>query len=120
MSKQYRWCEASGPVAHPDGSGKMLDSYDELVSGDGWAALAELGFVEEAGSSTPKAAVKAVPAPEPAPEATPEPAKDPAAGATKTVGEMMSEAAAKSDEEPVSVAGQAKKAASKRKSKKKK
>jgi hypothetical protein len=93
----------------------MLDSYDELVSGDGWAALAELGYVEEAGGSAPKAAVKAAPAP----EAKPEPSKDPAAGATKTVGEMMSQAAAKSDEEPVSIAGQAKKAASKRKSKKK-
>jgi hypothetical protein len=94
----------------------MLDSYDELVSGDGWAALAELGFVEEVSGSAPKAAIKAVPAPEP----TPEPEKDPAAGATKTVGEMVSEAAAKSDEEPASVAGQAAKVLSKRKSKKKK
>ena len=122
MSKQYRWCEASGPVPYPDDSHRMLDSYDELVSGDGWAALAELGFVEEVGDApAKKAAKKAKPAPEPTPLPAAESAAEEepvAAASSKTVPEMVAEAAAKSDEEPATVSGQAKKVLSRRKNKK--
>jgi hypothetical protein len=100
----------------------MLDSYDVLVSGEGWAELAELGFVEEV-KDAPKAKKAAPPAPaaEPAPlpEADPVTEEKPAsAGANKTVTEMAREAAANSDEEPATVQGKAKKVLSKRKSKK--
>ena len=152
MSKRYRWCEASGPVPYPDDSGRMLDNYDELVEGDGWAALAELGFVEEVDEPVKKAKAKAKPKkkatsmPEPtpfpdppplpetlpeatpAPEPEPEPASEPEAKAEpevdssraetakhRTVGEMASEAAANSTDEPTTVTGQAKKVLSKRK-----
>jgi hypothetical protein len=93
----------------------MLDSYDVLVSGEGWAELAELGFVEEVGDAPKKAA----PAPIPLPEAEPTTEEKPAsAGANKTVSEMAREAAANSDEEPATVQGKAKKVLSKRKAKK--
>ena len=118
MSKQYRWCENAGAVAYPDDSHRMLDSYDELVSGEGWAALAELGFVEEVGDA-PKKAAKATPAPAPLPETELTAEEKPAsAGANKTVNEMAREAAANSDEEPATVQGKAKKVLSKRKAKK--
>ena len=127
MSKQYRWCEAAGPVPYPNDPTRMLDSYDGLVSGDGWAELAELGFVEEVKSSAkPK---KAAPAPAKKPTAEkPKPVakkpaaekSKPAAAGKKTVGELVKEAAAKSKGEPATVAGQAKKAISKRKTEKKK
>lgn len=120
MSKQYRWCENSGAVAYPDDSHRMLDSYDVLVSGPGWAELAELGFVEEVGDApAAKAEKKPAPAanPEPLPvvDAEPEAEEKPAAGSNKTVSEMAREAAADSDEEPSTVMGKAKKVLSKRK-----
>ena len=152
MNKQYRWCERSGPVPYPSDASRMLDGYDELVSGEGWAELAELGFVEEvepleepkkvaaklksvpAPESEPKSAkkpkkkpkkvaakpepVKSEPAaaPEPLPEAPPAPVieKPAAGGLKKTVGEMVSEALSKSKDEPASVADQAQKVLSKR------
>jgi hypothetical protein len=102
----------------------MLDSYDVLVSGEGWAELAELGFVEEvADAPAKKAAKKPTPMPEAEPAPLPEPEaeaeeKPAAAGANKTVSEMAREAAANSDEEPATVSGKAKKVLSKRKAKK--
>ncbi len=142
MGKQYRWCEAAGPVPYPNDPTRMLDGYDELVSGDGWAELAELGFVEEVKSSAKpkKAASPPTPKPMPLPLPPKKPvvekpkpaakkpivekpkpaAKKPAAAGKKTVGELVKEVAAKSKEEPATVAGQAKKAASRRKEKKKK
>jgi hypothetical protein len=118
MSKQYRWCEASGPVPYPDDSHRMLDSYDVLVSGDGWADLAALGFVEEVtGKPGKKAAPKLPPAPEPLPEPAAE-EKPAGAGANKTVGEMVAKAAETAT--PIDVAGEAEKVASRKKSKGKK
>ncbi len=134
MSKQYRWCEAAGRVPFPNEPTRFLDSYDELVSGDGWAEIAELGFVEEVAAKPKKAAAKPKSKPAPKPVPVPPPLPEPVAevpvapaapvvevpaakedSSNKTVGQMVREAAAKSKSEPASVTGQARKVLSKRK-----
>ena len=94
MRKTYQKAENSGPVPYPDGSGKMLNA-GEVVTGEEWEPLAELGFVVaiDAAAPPPKPAKKQ----EPPKAAKPKPAKKKVKEPKKPVEEAAKEASAKED-----------------------